>query len=387
MIINYKGESDEKKIAAMLALVLAAMALTGCGVGMTDEEKAAKEEANRLAAMEKEEAATGVRRLNSVNLEDCEIVLRDFVAGLQEDDPQKVANAIGAPNVFADSLYGWILKNGYESLKDTPLEDIKVATERTGAEAVLNVMIATDDPEAGIEYRAVYEGGKWVLKPPSGVEVNFEFIAPTKHISCHGKSLAKYAVSTTMDGSWLFVIPYMPAVEESAAYSIESNLGTFEGKLFRLQKKNILLACFDEEQKDEFAGYATAAFNNIFGMLKAGADKNEVAAVLLSESTINGCFPSTGLEDLKEKWQTVTRVAMKEDDIQNGYPNEYTYRLAGEDSIILNVKLQISTSVGDSRKRAAITMQNIGGVWKVVDVTTKDNVNPFTSFEAYNPAW
>ena len=78
---------------------------------------------------------------------------------------------------------------------------------------------------------------------------------------------------------------------------------------------------------------------------------------------------------------------MSEDDVQTGWPAAFTYRLAGEDAVIMNVKLCIGTSLGDSRKKATITMQNFDGVWKIVNITTKSGENPFVDFSTYNPAW
>lgn len=220
--------------------------------------------------------------------------------------------------------------------------------------------------------------------------MNFTFTAPTKHVSVKGMSLEQYVKSAGDNSySWTFVIPHMAMLTDSTTYEVTSNLGTFEAKMYTVRDENMLLANMTDEQKKEFEGYATTAFNNIFSMLKAGASVTEVSGTLLSENLLMACFPSgeDKLNAYKESLATVGDVSMFADDVQNGYPEAYTYRLSGEDAVTMNVKLRTSTSTGDSRKKATIIMQNFDGVWKIINVTTKDNSNPFIHFETYNPAW
>jgi hypothetical protein len=179
-------------LALMLAVMFSIACFSGCGHAPTEEEL----QAQKLAEMEAEEASTGRKRMTSVNLEDCEIVLREFVEGIQADDTEKVAGAVGSPNVFGESdLYGWALANGYEGLQKTPLEDIQVRTEKNGAIAKLFVYIGVTEDEMAVEYSSVYEGGRWILVPPQGVAAEFTFTAPTKYVSCGETDLTQYTLT------------------------------------------------------------------------------------------------------------------------------------------------------------------------------------------------
>lgn len=375
-------------LALMLAVMFSIACFSGCGHAPTEEEL----QAQKLAEMEAEEASTGRKRMTSVNLEDCEIVLREFVEGIQADDTEKVAGAVGSPNVFGESdLYGWALANGYEGLQKTPLEDIQVRTEKNGAIAKLFVYIGVTEDEMAVEYSSVYEGGRWILVPPQGVAAEFTFTAPTKHVSCGETDLTQYAKSAGENSyTWTFVIPRMIELENPSDFLIKSNLGEFSGKMFNtIRDGYMLLVDLTDEQKTEFEGYATAAFQNVFELLQSGASTTEVSQLLLAEETLRACFPTgdAAKEEYAEKLKTVTGVSMNADDAKDGYPAEYTYRLAGEDGIIMDTKLLITTSVGECRKKATVTMQNYGGVWKIVKVVCTDNSNPFVDFEAYDPAW
>lgn len=377
----------KKVIALFLAALLMLSGLSGCGYEPTEEELLAQ----KLEAMASEEASTGMKRLTSVNLEDCEVVLQQFVEGLQQEDAEKVAASVGSPNVFEEGdLYGWILTNGFEALKNTAMDDIKIKTTKNGATAQLMVYINTSDDEAAIPYVSSYEDGHWLLEPPSGVVTDFTFTAPTKQAFCRDVALSEYATSADVNGySWTFVVPHMIEVENSSAFTIKSNLGEFAAKMYLIRDTHTLVACLTEEQKGQFEEIATQAFQGVFDMLKNGAQTAEVANLLLAENTLLACFPSgeERIAEYNKELETVTSVTMMQDDAQNGYPAEYTYRLSGEDGITMDVKLRISTTLGDSRKKASITMQNFDGSWKIVSVSCKDNSNPFVDFETYNPAW
>lgn len=379
-----------RTIAAVAALIMATSCLAGCG--MSEEEKAAKAEQDAKAAALQEEKDTGMKRLTSENLADAELVLQSFVNGIKDDDPEAVADAVGAPNIFPDNyLYSWTLSNNYENLKDTDLNDIKVKTEKQGNSVNMEVLVNTDDEKNADTYTASYEGGKWILMPPSGVAQDYQFSAPTKQVICNDISFADYVVAAGDNSySWTYSVPHMLLLEDSPVYTIKSNLGTFEAKMYAADKGNIILANMSSDQKKEFENYATEAINSVFDMLKQGASADEVSRILLSEKIIDACYNQKNDEEkaaYAEKLNTVSSVSMSEDDVQTGWPAAYTYRLAGEDAVIMNVKLCIGTSLGDSRKKAAITMQNFDGVWKIVNITTKSGENPFVDFSTYNPAW
>ena len=382
-----------KTIAVITAALMMASVFTGCN-RMTDEEKAAKAQQEAVAAATQEEQATGLKRLTSVNLNDAEKVLYAFVDGIKTDNAQEVADSVGAPNIFQDgALYGWILSNGYDKIKDADLGNIRVKSEKNGSEVNMSVFVNSDPEkeENAIAYTATYEGGKWILNPPAGVSSKYTFSAPTKDISCKDFSFDDYVVSAGENSySWNFVVPHMLIMDTSPVYTIKSNLGEFEGQMYTVDGNNVLLATMTPEQKAEFEDHATEAFNTVFTMLKSGASTDDLSRKLLSEKIIKEC---TAFKDeaaaaaFLEKLNTVTTVTMSEDDVQSGWPVAYTYRLAGENAVTMNVKLCIGTSLGESRKKAAITMQDFDGDWKIVSVSVKSGENPFLEFNTYNPAW
>lgn len=376
------------KLVAITSVAMAMCLLAGCG--MTQEEKAAKAAADAAAAELQEEQATGIKRLTSENLDDSEKSLYNFVMALREDDAQTVADTIGAPNIFPESyLYSWTLTNGYEPLKETDLSNIRVASAKSGNTAELSVYVDSDKPTD--TYISTYEGGRWVLTPPSGVASDFEFTAPTKRVECNGISFADYIVSANDNSySWNYSVPHMMLLEDSPVYIITSNLGSFNGAMYTVDGKNVILADMSTKQKETFEAAAVDVFTSIFDMLKADASADELSRILLSEKTITDCYTFKNEEaraTYKEKLATVTNVTIAEDDVQTGWPATYTYRLSGEDAVTMNVKLCIGTTLGDSRKKATIVMQNFDGVWKLVSVVTKSGENPFVEFNTYNPAW
>ena len=56
---------------------------------------------------------------------------------------------------------------------------------------------------------------------------------------------------------------------------------------------------------------------------------------------------------------SVTNVSVTPDDTLEGYPDAYTYRLDGNDGIVMDVKIKVSTTNGDARVKATINMRRI----------------------------
>lgn len=377
-----------RKLVAITSVAMAMCMLAGCG--MSKEDKAAKAAADAAAAELQEEQSTGIKRLTSENLDDSEKAFYDFVTALRNDDAQAVADVLGAPNIFPESyLYSWTLTNGYEPLKETDLSNIKVKSTKSGNTAELDVYMDSDTPTD--TYTSTYEGGRWVLTPPAGVASDFEFSAPTKSVECNGISFEDYIVSANDNSySWNYSVPHMMVLEDSPTYNITSNLGSFDGAMYTVDGKNVILADMTTKQKETFEAAAVDVFTSIFDMLKADASSDELSRILLSEKTIKDCYTfkdEAAQAEYIEKLATVTGVTISEDDVQTGWPAAYTYCLSGEDAVTMNVKLCIGTTLGDSRKKATIVMQNFDGVWKLVSVTTKSGENPFVEFNTYNPAW
>lgn len=380
-----------KIIAFLFVCVITTVLLSGCGQNLTEEEAAALAEEQKRAQYAQEEIDTGTRRLTSENLSDAEVVLKDFVTAIQTNDVAGVAKAISVPNVFAENnLYGWIIANDYEVFFDTPLENIRVRSTKEGSLTELDVWINTDITAEPEKYKVEFTGGQWTIIPPYGIAEDYIFTAPSKNLSCNGVSLEQYAVAADATGyNWTFEIPRFPILEESPIFKIKTNLGEFDGKLFTTPNSNMILACLTDEQKAEFENALEMTLNTAYQMLKSGTDATQMTSVLLSETILQGCFPDNPeeMQRLKSDYQLFNSVSVYEDDIKAGLPQEYVYRLAGEDGIILDTKLSIDTQIGESRKKASFTLQNFGGTWKIVSVNTESEINPFTDFSTYNPAW
>ncbi len=377
----------KKIISLLMALTLLVGIMAGCSSKLTEEEQAAKDEAAAMAAAAEEEAETGIRRLTSPNLESYEIVLRDFVAGLQAMDTAMVAKTLGVPDVFGDGLYGWVIANGYESIAATHPHNIKVYPQKEDNKVRLDVEI---NGGSKVRYYAVFEGSGWYLAPPAGVTDKFTFSAATRRVSCGDMSLSEYAISANENGTlWSFSVPRMPIMDVYPAFTVDSNLGSYNSTMYETNSGFMLLADFSAEQETEQNAILEGALNSVYALLKAGASETEVAQLLLQESLVKACFPKN--EDDRaaylESVNTVNSVTVYRDDMQKGYPDAYTYRLAGEDGDYMSVKLLISTTAGDSRQKATILVQNHSGTWKVVSVTMQRGGNPFTNFSIYDPAW
>ena len=82
---------------------------------------------------------------------------------------------------------------------------------------------------------------------------------------------------------------------------------------------------------------------------------------------------------------SVTNVTVTADDTLEGYPDAYTYRLSGNDGVIMDVKLKVTTTNGDARMKAAVTLRLINGAWKVVSIDSAKDI--FTELSVLDPEW
>lgn len=384
----------KKILAIVMAAAISAVMLTGCG----GEDKSPEQlEQERLEAIAAEEAATGIKYLNSPNLEDFEIPLREFASGISENSPDQICQSVGSPVVLTvDEVYGWALKGGYDAFLDIPLEELRVKSVRENAVATLTLYTPDEDPaakESGMEFQAVYENGGWVLVPDSGVMANYSFTAPTSNVSCGKAQLMDYAVSSDANGVWTFQIPHMVVTDTMSNFSLTTQLGTFNAIMVSgalgYNANPQLIANMTEEEISEYSQVATNAISAVFDFLRNGADQQKVSSVLVSENLIKGCFPQNEESKLAltEKWNTVTGVQVSPADPTNGVAKEYVYHLSRDNSIVLSTKFLISTTEGECRKIATITMQLVGNEWKIANIVCNDNTNIFSDFSIYNPAW
>ena len=73
------------------------------------------------------------------------------------------------------------------------------------------------------------------------------------------------------------------------------------------------------------------------------------------------------------------------DDTLEGYPDAYTYRLSGNDGVVMNVKLKVTTTNGDALMKASIGMRLINGAWKIVSIDSSKDI--FTELSVLDPEW
>lgn len=384
-----------KKIISIMAVVaVLTMVFTGCSFSEKSPEEVEQE---RLEAIAQEEATTGLKRLDSPNLTDYELPLQMLVQGIQENDSEKICEAVGSPHVLADDdIYGWVLQNGYDYIQQSEANELRIKSTKENATATINLYRPDEDPskeESGQLFSCSYENGKWIVVPTSGVKVDFTFTSPSREVKCGDISLKDYAVSVDSYGKWSFKIPRMIVTDTMENFKLSTDLGEFNAIMVNNRGGYSaipeLIADMSEEQRDEYTAVAQSAFQSVFDMLKNGASKNELSSVLVSEQMITECYPQAEAEKtaLAENLATVTGVEVYPGNPSNQYPDAYVYRVYKDNGVQMDLKLRILTTEGECRKLATVTMQLLNGEWKISDVLCTDSKNPFTEFSVYNPAW
>lgn len=386
----------KKIFTAMMALALATVVIfTGCAAEKTPEEI----EQERLESIAQEEESTGLKRLDSPNFTDYELPLQQLMQGIKENDAEKICEAVGSPWVLADEdIYGWALQNGLDYVQQEELANLKIRSEKENATATITLYKPTEDPQnkdAGQVFTSVYENGKWILIPESGVEENYTFTAPSRDVSCGEVSLKDYAIAVDNNGTWTFKIPHMIVANSMENFKVSTQLGEFNAIMINpsagslVSSTSELIADMTEEQRAEYTAVAQTAFQKVFDLLKSGADKNQLSEVLVSEQLISGCFPQAEEEkaNLTANLATVTGVEVYPGNPSNQYPDAYVYRVYKDNGIQMDVKLKVLTTAGESRKIATVTMQYLNNEWKIASVECKNQQNPFTDFSVFDPEW
>lgn len=383
-----------KKIFLIMAIItILAMCFTGCSFYEKSPEEAEQE---RLETIAQEEAETGLKRLDSPNLTDYEIPLQMLVQGIQENDSAKICEAVGSPHVLADNdIYGWILQNGYDYIQEIESNALRIKSTKENATATIRLFRPDEDPnneENGQLFSCLYENGKWIVVPASGIAESFTFTSPSKEVNCGEISLEEYAVSVDDYGKWSFKIPRMVVTDAMENFKLSTDLGEFDAVMVSKAGYSTipeLIADMSEEQKNEYTAVAQTVLQSVFDMLKNGASKNELSSVLVSEQIIAECYPQEETEKtaLAENLATVTGVEVYPGNPINQYPDAYTYRVYRDNGIQMDLKLRILTTEGECRTFATVTMQLLNGDWKISDVICTDDKNPFTEFSVYNPVW
>ena len=384
-----------KKIFFLIAAVtIAATVFTGCSFSEKTPEEVEQE---RLEAIVQEEAETGFKRLDSPNLTDYEIPLQTLVQGIQENDSEKICKAVGSPHVLAgDDIYGWVLQNGYDYIQQTEINNLRIKSTKENAAATIRLFRPDEDfgnEESGQAFSCLYENGRLIIVPASGVAESFTFTSPTKKVSCGDVSLEEYAVSVDSYGKWSFKVPRMIVTDTMENFKLSTDLGEFDAVMVNNKGGYSitpeLIANMSEEQRNQYTGVAQSAIQSVFDMLKNGASKNELSSVLVSEQMITECYPQAEDEKttLVENLATVTVIEVYQGNPSNQYPDAYVYRVYKDNGVQMDLKIRILTTEGECRKLATVTMQLLNGEWKISDIVSTDNKNLFTEFSVYNPAW
>ena len=177
-------------------------------------------------------------------------------------------------------------------------------------------------------------------------------------------------------------------------------MGNYNGHVYDVTSdgtvNHILLADLDVDTKATYQAKLEAVLKESYRLLSIGAGETDFSNVLLDSNEIAKCVPTpleneddvtTAEENARKKaiGASVTNVSVTPDDTLEGYPDAYTYRLDGNDGIVMDVKIKVSTTNGDARVKATINMRLINGAWKVVSIDSSKDI--FTELSVLDPEW
>lgn len=392
-------------IACLLTGLLTVGMMAGCSKKLTPEEQAASDAAVLAQQLQEEETQTGLKRLISNNLTEYEQPFLEFVDGLQKNDASATAKALGVPNTFGDKLQSWVIVNNYENFQKTELKSICLNSAKDGAAAVLNVYMkspkdVSSDTQPDYTMEVDYVNGAWVLTPPTGVIKDYAFSAPTNKISFEGADLSSYATKSSSTGEWMVTLPRALDLENDSTYIITNDMGDYNGHVYDVTSdgdvKHILLADLDADTKETYQAKLEAVLKEGYRLLSIGAGEMDFSNVMLDSNEIAKCVPTplkneddvnTAEENARKKavGASVTNVSVTPDDTMEGYPEAYTYRLDGNDGVVMDAKIKVSTTNGDARVKASIKMRLINGAWKIVSIESSKDI--FTELSVLDPEW
>ena len=175
-------------------------------------------------------------------------------------------------------------------------------------------------------------------------------------------------------------------------FKMTSDLGQFNAMMYSPKNSYStpeLITDMDNSQRDEYLVVIEDNMEEVFKLMKEGADSNTLAKILVSETMINNCTP-TREEDktaLREKLATYESTEITINSPTKDYPDAYSGRLYKENGVQMDVKIKINTNTGECRRTATVTMQKINNEWKIVNIVTNDSKNIFSDFNVFNPAW
>ena len=320
---------------------------------------------------------------------------------LQKGDAAAAAKALGVPNTFGDKLQSWVIVNNYETFQKAEMKSICLNSAKDGASAVLNIYMkspedVTTDTQPDYTMNVDYVNGAWALTPPTGVIKDYAFSAPTNKVTFEGTDLSSYAAKSAATGEWMVTLPRALDLESNSTYVITNDMGDYNGHVYDVTSdgtvNHILLADLDVDTKATYQAKLEAVLKESYRLLSIGAGETDFSNVLLDSNEIAKCVPTpleneddvtTAEENARKKaiGASVTNVS----DTLEGYPDAYTYRLDGNDGIVMDVKIKVSTTNGDARVKATINMRLINGAWKVVSIDSSKDI--FTELSVLDPEW
>lgn len=228
----------------------------------------------------------------------------------------------------------------------------------------------------------------------------FVVSAPTNKVTFEGTDLSSYAAKSAATGEWMVTLPRALDLESNSTYVITNDMGDYNGHVYDVTSdgtvKHILLADLDVDTKATYQAKLEAVLKESYRLLSIGAGETDFSNVLLDSNEIAKCVPTpleneddvtTAEENARKKaiGASVTNVSVTPDDTLEGYPDAYTYRLDGNDGIVMDVKIKVSTTNGDARVKATINMRLINGAWKVVSIDSSKDI--FTELSVLDPEW
>lgn len=319
--------------------------------------------------------------------------------------PLRLAKALGVPNTFGDKLQSWVIVNNYETFQKAEMKSICLNSAKDGASAVLNIYMkspkdVTTDTQPDYTMNVDYVNGAWALTPPTGVIKDYAFSAPTNKVTFEGTDLSSYAAKSAATGEWMVTLPRALDLESNSTYVITNDMGDYNGHVYDVTSdgtvNHILLADLDVDTKATYQAKLEAVLKESYRLLSIGAGETDFSNVLLDSNEIAKCVPTpleneddvtTAEENARKKaiGASVTNVSVTPDDTLEGYPDAYTYRLDGNDGIVMDVKIKVSTTNGDARVKATINMRLINGAWKVVSIDSSKDI--FTELSVLDPEW
>ena len=396
---------QKEKRRSPVCLALTVSLLAGCSKQLTPEEQAASEAAVLAQQLQDEEDQTGLKRLISNNITEYEQPFYDFVESLQEGDADKAATALGVPNTFGSNLQNWVIVNNYETFQKNELQHICFNSAKDGAAAVLNVYLkypgeVTKDTSPDYVMNVDYVDGAWSLTPPTGVVKDYAFTTPTNKVSFEGTDLSSYASKSAETDVWTITLPRALDFEDGSTYVVTNDMGDFNAHIYDIKSDgkvmHMLLADIDADTQAGYQSKMEAVLKETYRLLSIGASEIDFSNVLLDSSEIEKCVPATlknedDVETADENARktaigaSVTNVTVTPDDTLEGYPDAYTYRLSGNDGVVMNVKLKVTTTNGDARMKASIGMRLINGAWKIVSIDSSKDI--FTELSVLDPEW